>query len=176
MVASPELGTDAALRATFRLVVKSSNSESSSPSEESIGKSVMLELFDSPGTFVLHKGEGESLVVSNSSSLKQQSSEFRLVAGLDGGNGTVSLESESQKGCFVQREASNDSGASIKLKCGSDSSDTEFKRASSFVLQEGSSKYHPISFIAEGVRRNFVLTPLFSLRDESYTVYFNTTA
>lgn len=176
MVKSPEVGTDAALRATFRLVIKSSNLGSSSASKEAIGKSVMLELFDFPGTFVLHKGEGESLVVSDSSSLETQPSEFRLVAGLDGKNGTVSLESDSQKGCFVYREAFNDSGASVKVKCGSDSSDIEFQRASSFVLQEGTSKYHRISFIAKGMRRNFVLSPLFSLRDESYTVYFNTSA
>ncbi|XP_057798241.1 uncharacterized protein LOC131014325 [Salvia miltiorrhiza] len=174
MVKSPEVGTDAALRATFRLVVKNSNSESSPASEELIGKSVMLELFDFPGTFVLHNGEGQSLAVSDSSSPEDQSSVFRLVAGLDSKDGTISLESESPKGCFVYRELLNDSGASVKLKCGSASSDIEFQRASSFLLQDGISKYNPISFIAKGVRRNFVLSPLFSLRDESYTVYFNT--
>ncbi|KAH6766717.1 proline-tRNA ligase [Perilla frutescens var. hirtella] len=173
MEKSPEPGTDAALRGTFRLVVKNSYSESSSASKEAIGKSVMLELFDFPGTFVLHNGEGESLAVSDNSSFKKQSSVFRLVAGLDGKEGTVSLESEGQKGCFVYTELSNESGASVKLKCGSGSSDIGFGQGSSFVLQDGISNYHAISFIAKGVRRNFVLSPLFSLRDESYTVYFN---
>lgn len=173
MVTSPEPGTDAALRATFRLVVKSSDSESSPASKEAIGKLVMLELFDFPGTFVLHNGEGESLAVSDSSSVEKQSV-FRLAAGLDGKDGTVSLESESQKGCFIYTETLNDSGSIVKLKCDSDSSDIGFQQASSFVLQDGISKFHAISFLAKGVRRNFVLSPLFSLRDESYTVYFNT--
>ncbi|KAL1539610.1 hypothetical protein AAHA92_24070 [Salvia divinorum] len=174
MEKSPEVGTDAALRATFRLVVKNSNSECSPASIPPIGKSVMLELFDFPGKFVLHNGEGKSLSVSNSSSMGKQSSVFRLVAGLDGKDGTISLESKAPKGCFVYRELSNDSGASVKLKCGSGTSDTEFQRASSFVLKDGVSKYHAISFIAKGVRRNFILSPLFSFIDESYTVYFNT--
>ena len=173
MEKSPEVGTDAALRATFRLVVKNSNSENSPASIDLIGKSVMLELFDFPGKFVLHNGEGKSLSVSKSSSMEKQSV-FRLVAGLDGKDGTISLESISPKGCFVYRELLSDSGASVKLKCGSGASDIEFHRASSFVLQDGISKYHPISFIAKGVRRNFILSPLFSLKDESYTVYFNT--
>jgi hypothetical protein len=34
-------------------------------------------------------------------------------------------------------------------------------------------QYHPISFVAKGLRRNFLLEPLYSLRDEFYTVYFN---
>lgn len=172
----PEPGTDAALRATFRLNVKNSNLESSPAAKDAIGKSVMLELFDFPGVFVLHHGEGESLGVSDSSSVGKQSFVFNLVAGLDGKDGTVSLESESQKGCFIYTEPVNGSGASAKLNCGSGSgsSDVGFQQATSFLLQDGISKYHPISFIAKGVRRNFVLSPLFSLRDESYTVYFNT--
>ncbi|KAI3449928.1 hypothetical protein Pfo_006593 [Paulownia fortunei] len=171
---SPEAGTDAALRATFRLIVKNSEPETSPAAKDAIDKLVMLEPFDFPGMFVLHHGEGESLGVSDSSSIGKQSFVFRLVAGLDGKDGTVSLESESQKGCFIYSELVNDSSASVKLNCSSGSSDAGFHEATSFMLQDGISKYHPISFVAKGVRRNFLLAPLLSLRDESYTVYFNT--
>ncbi|CBI16413.3 unnamed protein product, partial [Vitis vinifera] len=41
------------------------------------------------------------------------------------------------------------------------------------IGKSGISQYHPISFVAKGMKRNFLLTPLLGLRDESYTVYFN---
>ncbi|KAK4419527.1 hypothetical protein Salat_2365600 [Sesamum alatum] len=170
----PEPGTDDALRATFRLILKNSERRTSPAAKDVIGEKVMLEPFDFPGTFLLHHGDGESLQVSDSSTVGTQSSVFRLVTGLDGMDGTVSLESESEKGCFVHSELGNGSGGSVKLKCSSGSSDSGFQRATSFTLQDGLSKYHPISFVAKGVRRNFLLAPLLSLRDESYTVYFNT--
>nr|KYP71149.1 hypothetical protein KK1_010393 [Cajanus cajan] len=44
--------------------------------------------------------------------------------------------------------------------------------ATSFVTRKGLSQYHPISFVAKGINRNFLLEPLFSFRDEHYTVYF----
>ncbi|KAK6164192.1 hypothetical protein DH2020_001056 [Rehmannia glutinosa] len=170
----PEPGTDAALKATFRLIVQNSEPENSPASNDAIGKLVMLEPFDFPGTFMLHNGEGESLGLSDFSYIRNKSSVFRLVAGLDGKNGTVSLEAESQKGCFIYSGLVNDSGASVKLNCSSGLLDAGFRQATSFTLQDGISKYNPISFVAKGVRRNFVLIPLLSLRDESYTVYFNT--
>lgn len=160
----PEPGTDAALKATFRLNLKTP--EIKTTAKDVVGSSVMLESFDYPGMYVLHHGEGEVIEVSKESSV------FRLVAGLDGKNGSVSLESENEKGCYVYSEVENDSGGSVKLKCSLGSSSDD--EAASFVLKEGMSSYHPISFIAEGVKRNFVLSPLFSFRDESYTVYFNT--
>ncbi|PIN05011.1 hypothetical protein CDL12_22454 [Handroanthus impetiginosus] len=170
----PEPGTNSAVRATFRLIVKNSEPETSAAKEDAIGKLVMLEPFDFPGMLVCHYGEGESLGVSDFSMVGEHSSVFRLVAGLNGKSGTVSLESESRKGCFVYSELVSDFGANVKLKCYFGSPDAEFPQATSFMLQDGISKYHPISFVAEGVRRNFVLAPLFSLRDEFYTVYFNT--
>nr|KYP71148.1 hypothetical protein KK1_010392 [Cajanus cajan] len=45
--------------------------------------------------------------------------------------------------------------------------------ATSFVTREGLSRYNPISFVAKGANRNFLLEPLFSFRDEHYTVYFS---
>ncbi|KAL0459256.1 UNVERIFIED_CONTAM: hypothetical protein Slati_0552800 [Sesamum latifolium] len=170
----PEPGTDAAVGATFRLIMKNSEPKTSPAAKDVIGKTVMLEPFDFPGMFLLHRGDGESLEVLDSSTDGTQSSVFRLVTGLDGKNGTLSLEAESERGCFVHSEPGNDSGRSVKLKCSSGSSDYGFQQATSFKLQDGISKYHPISFVAKGAKRNFVLAPLLSLRDESYTVYFNT--
>ncbi|KAK6164207.1 hypothetical protein DH2020_001071 [Rehmannia glutinosa] len=170
----PEPGTDAALKATFRLIVQNSEPENSPASNYAIGKLVMLEPFDFPGTFVLHNGEGESLGVSDFSYIENKSFVFRLVAGLDGKNGTVSLEAECQKGCFIYSGLVNDSGDSVKLNCSSGLLDAGFRQATSFTLEDGLSNYNPISFVANGVTRNFLLVPLLSLRDESYTVYFNT--
>ena len=161
----PESGTDSSLHATFRLVLKDSTSLRFSEPKDFIGKSVMLEPFNFPGMVVAHQGEDESLGISDSSDGKD--SVFRLVPGLDGKAETVSLES--QEGCFVIYKSSS----SIKISCKSGSSNTEFDTSASFVMRDGISKYHPMSFIAKGLRRNFLLTPLLSLRDESYTPYFN---
>lgn len=163
----PISGTNASVRATFRLVLKESTSSEFADPKDFLGKSVVLEPFDFPGMVVVHGGKDESLEVSNSDTGKD--SVFRLVAGIDGKTGTASLESKSQEGCFVNYKSSS----SIKLSCNSESSDAEFKQTASFVLGNGISQYHPISFVAKGAKRNFILAPLFSLRDESYTVYFN---
>ncbi|KAG5517603.1 hypothetical protein RHGRI_038114 [Rhododendron griersonianum] len=163
----PISGTNASVRVTFRLILKESTSSEFADPKDFLGKSVVLEPFDFPGMVVVHGGKDESLEVSNSDSGKD--SVFRLVAGIDGKTGTASLESKSQEGCFVNYKSSS----SIKLSCNSESSDAEFKQTASFVLGNGISQYHPISFVAKGAKRNFILAPLFSLRDESYTLYFN---
>uniref|UniRef100_A0A5B7A8L3 Alpha-L-arabinofuranosidase B arabinose-binding domain-containing protein n=1 Tax=Davidia involucrata TaxID=16924 RepID=A0A5B7A8L3_DAVIN len=167
----PESGTDSSTHATFRVILKDSTSSIFSAPKDVIGKSVMLEPFDFPGMLVVQQGTEEDIGVSDSDD--GGGSVFHLVEGLDGKPETVSLESESQKGCFVYSGANYKSGESIKLSCKSGSSDTGFEEATSFVLNDGISEYHPISFVAKGARRNFVLAPLLSLRDESYTVYFN---
>uniref|UniRef100_A0A2P2MD55 Uncharacterized protein LOC105648802 n=1 Tax=Rhizophora mucronata TaxID=61149 RepID=A0A2P2MD55_RHIMU len=158
----PKSGTDESVHATFRLI---SNNVSSF--RDAIGKSVMLEPFDLPGTVLVQQGKEESLAIASSNS--GDDSTFHLVSGLDGQDGTVSLESGSQKGCFVF--SGGDDASRVKLSC--KSSDTGFSKGASFVMNKGLSEYHPISFVAKGEERNFVLAPLFSLRDESYTVYFN---
>ena len=170
----PEAGTDAALQATFRLILKDATSVKVMSPKEAIGKSVMLEPIALPGMVVVQQETNANLGIANSESSKGSSS-FRLVAGLDGKNATVSLESESHKGCYAYSGTNYKSGTSIKLKClsESDSSDEDYNKATSFILKEGISEYDPISFIAKGMKRNFLLTPLLSLRDESYTVYFN---
>ncbi|KAL8262957.1 hypothetical protein R6Q59_024306 [Mikania micrantha] len=79
----------------------------------------------------------------------------------------VRLESESQKGCFVYSF-----NETVKLGCDSGGSDSGFLAGTSFKMMDGISNYSPISFIAKGLNRNYLLQPLFSLRDEHYTVYF----
>ncbi|XP_022846362.1 uncharacterized protein LOC111369111 [Olea europaea var. sylvestris] len=99
------------------------------------------------------------------------SSTFRLISGLDGKNRKVSLESEDHKGCFLYSSIDYQSVTSVKLR--RKSSESGFKQAASFTLRKGLSEYHPMSFVAKGSDRNFLLAPLLSLRDEYYTVYFN---
>ena len=168
----PELGTDASLHATFRLVLEDSTSSNISLPKDAIGEFVMLEPINYPGMVVVQQGTTESLGIANFDS-GIGSSLFQLVAGLDGKDGSVSLELKTQKGCFIYSGMNYDSGSAIKLKCRLASSDAVFNQASSFKLQHGISEYHPISFVAEGLIRNYLLTPLLSLKDESYTVYFN---
>jgi len=164
----PESGTDLALKATFRLVLKESSSKFSTLADAN-ERSVMLEPFDLPGMNVVHQGADKPLLIQDSSNGKP-SSVFLVVPGLDGRNETISLESQSDKGCYVYSGLSSNAG--VKLSCKSDS-DSSFKQATSFVPREGLSQYHPISFVAKGVSRNFLLQPLLSFRDEPYTVYFN---
>lgn len=163
----PQPGTNAAVASTFRLVFKDGNS--STPSD-AIGKLVMLEPFDLPGMSVVQYGEGKSLGVAGSS----EGGVFRLVAGLDGKDSSVSLESEDHEGCFVYSGVDYKSETIIELSCSTRSSDDDgFKQGASFTLRKGFNEYHPISFVGKGVHRNFLLSPLLSLMDESYNVYFN---
>ncbi|PIN10769.1 hypothetical protein CDL12_16636 [Handroanthus impetiginosus] len=166
----PEPGTNDAVSSSFRLV--SNNQTDFSGPADAIGKLVMLEPFDFPGKVIAHYGEGKNLGVADSSDAN--GAVFRLIPGLDGKKTTVSLESEDQNGCFIYSGLDNNNDTSVKLGCNSRSSTDEgFNEAASFTLRKGFSEYHPISFVAKGMQRNFLLSPLLSLRDESYTVYFN---
>ncbi|XP_057988810.1 uncharacterized protein LOC110633851 isoform X2 [Hevea brasiliensis] len=166
----PKSGTDASVHATFRLILNDSSSSELSTIENAIGKYVMLEPFDLPGMLLVQQGKDEGLTVANSDN-GDGSSIFRLVSGLDGKDGTVSLESVSYDDCFVFSGVDYQSGTSLKLSCNSESSDIH--QGASFVMNKGLSEYHPISFVAKGGKRNFLLSPLLSFRDESYTIYFN---
>ncbi|KAJ8560877.1 hypothetical protein K7X08_027067 [Anisodus acutangulus] len=170
----PEAGTDAAVSATFRLISLDKSSVRPSQHKDLVGKQVMLELFDLPGMFISQQGQEQSLGVAGSSD--EGGSLFRLTAGLDGKDDTVSLESEAQKGCYIYSGVDYKSGSTVKLSCNSKSSDDGFKQAASFKLGKGISEYHPISFVAKGAKRNFILSPLLSFRDESYTVSFRSLA
>ncbi|XP_059668881.1 uncharacterized protein LOC132313966 [Cornus florida] len=171
--------TDWSVRATFRLILKDS---AASPKQvapkDAIGKMVMLEPFEFPGSVVVHQGVDGNLIVGV---LGSQNAIFQLVPGLNGKPRTVSLESGSQKGCFVHcgvNGAKYSAVRTIKLRCQSAGAppDAGFKEAVSFALNNGVSSYHPISFVAKGARRNFLLTPFNNFMDESYTVYFNITS
>lgn len=168
----PGYGTDSAIHATFRLILNDSCCEKLSAMTDAIGKSVMLEPFSFPGMVVVERGTDKNLAIVDSLS-DDGSCVFQLVPGLDGRAETVSLESESNKGCFVYSGVNYKSGTSMKLSCKPDSSDEDFNQAASFVLNKGIKEYHPTSFVARGVKRNFLLAPLLSFQDESYTVYFN---
>lgn len=168
----PEPGTDSAVHATFRLILNDSSPVTFATIKDAIGKTVMLEPFDFPGRVVVYQGTEGNLGVADAID-GVGSSAFRLVAGLDGRPETVSLESDSSRDCFVYSGVNYNSGTSLKLSCRSESSDDGFYQAASFVLNQGISEYHPISFAARGVKRNFLLAPLLSFKDESYTVYFN---
>ncbi|GAB4836420.1 hypothetical protein Ancab_001332 [Ancistrocladus abbreviatus] len=172
MESSPKPGNMSSVSATFRLV--SVGSPSLRYSEENvIGKSVMLEPFAYPGMVVAHTDQDQGLSVINPST-NEQKSRFRVVQGLDGNRGTISLESETKAGCFVY--GGNAAGQSVMLSCKSDSSDhVRFEKAASFVLDKGFIKYHPMSFSAEGKNRSYLLQPLLSMKDEYYNVYFNIT-
>ncbi|KAF9599209.1 hypothetical protein IFM89_036254 [Coptis chinensis] len=167
----PESGTDAALQATFRFVSEDLNSAHSFSENSFIGKTVMMEPFDLPGLLVVQEGKNQNLAVGDT----EGSSMFRVVTGLDK-KGTVSLESVSQKGCFLYTGVNYKAGTKIRLSCRSGLKDAAFPQATSFKLSKGLSEYHPISFVANGAKRKFLLMPLLSMRDESYTVYFNSGA
>lgn len=178
----PEPGSNSSVHATFRLVLTDPKPPNFSKPRDAIGKQVMLEPFDLPGMVVVHKGKDQSrLKVEDSSTTGGGRSVFRLIPGLNGKDDTVSLESESLLGCFVaSHRRAKSSGGSIRLRCkngwssiGGVDSGSGFKEATSFLLKDGVSRYHPMSFLAKGGTRNFVLQPLLSLRDEYYTVYFN---
>ncbi|KAJ6307324.1 hypothetical protein OIU76_017169 [Salix suchowensis] len=172
MEEDPKSGTDACLQATFRIVLNESSSSEVFGIKDVIGKSVMLEPFDLPGMLLAQQGTDGSLAVTNSAD-DDGSSIFRVVSGLDGKDGTVSLESGSQAGCYIYSGVNYKPGQSMKLSCESGSSDTGFNQGASFVMNKGLSEYHPISFVAKGDKRNFLLAPLHSFRDEFYTIYFN---
>ncbi|KAG1364239.1 hypothetical protein COCNU_11G010660 [Cocos nucifera] len=174
MVDWPADGTDGAVHATFRIFAPNSKSSSVSARKMVAGSSVMLEPFDLPG-MVVQQGPNNGLIISGATG---SGSIFRLVAGLDGNPHTVSLESVSQQGCFVSSGGASTSTRSIQLICQglSVSDDISFRQAASFAPVSGLRQYHPVSFVAKGARRNFLLEPLLNLRDEAYTIYFNITA
>ncbi|XP_057798233.1 uncharacterized protein LOC131014320 [Salvia miltiorrhiza] len=165
----PLRGTNAAVSSTFRFILKDGALGNFTTRSDAIDKLVVLEPFDLPGMAVMHHGEGKALRVAHSA--EGDGAVFRLVAGLDGKDSSVSMESKDQKGCFVCSGADK----SVKLSCRSSGSpdDGLFKQAASFTMRQGFNQYHPISFVAKGMQRNFLLSPLLSLMDESYTVYFN---
>ncbi|TKW22410.1 hypothetical protein SEVIR_4G226700v4 [Setaria viridis] len=104
---------------------------------------------NSTATAMLEPFDMPGMVVTDKLTVSADKSSGALldvVPGLDGSPGSVSLELGARPGCFLV-------GGGEKVQ----------------PLR----RYHPMSFAARGVRRSFLLEPLFTLRDEFYTIYFN---
>ncbi|AQK60074.1 Putative glycosyl hydrolase of unknown function (DUF1680) [Zea mays] len=165
----PEVdGTDAAIHATFRAHPQEDSTELHDIYSTTLtGTSILLEPFDLPGT-----------VITNNLTLSAQKSSdslFNIVPGLDGNPNSVSLELGTKPGCFLVTGTNYSAGTRIEVNCKSslESIGGILEQAASFSQTDPLRQYHPISFVAKGVARNFLLEPLYSLRDEFYTVYFN---
>ncbi|WVZ79413.1 hypothetical protein U9M48_026993 [Paspalum notatum var. saurae] len=156
-------GTETAVHATFRLVPH----EGAGGAATNSTAAAMLEPLDMPGMVSGEKGSGAP---------------FNVVPGLDGAPGSVSLELVSRPGCFLVASIGGGGGGKVQVGCRDGVSwkhgdgGAWFRRAASFARAEPLRRYHPMSFAARGVRRSFLLEPLFTLRDEFYTVYFNLVA
>uniref|UniRef100_A0ACD5UGU0 Uncharacterized protein n=1 Tax=Avena sativa TaxID=4498 RepID=A0ACD5UGU0_AVESA len=160
-------GTDAAVHATFRVIPQGSSPKKTrkrrhltNGTSTTEPTSAMIEPFRLPGMAITN-----SLTVSGD---KSSASLFNVVPGLDGVPGSVSLELGTRPGCFLVT-----AGAKVQVGCHSGGEAQGFLKAASFARAEPLRRYHPISFAAKGARRGFLLEPLFTLRDEFYTVYFN---
>ncbi|KAG2607229.1 hypothetical protein PVAP13_4NG182000 [Panicum virgatum] len=156
-------GTDTAVHATFRLIPQGNPGAGATNSTAS----VTLEPFDMPEMVVTDK-----LTVSAE---KSSGALLDVVPGLDGSPGSVSLELRAKPGCFLVGggEKVQFGCGGVRKRGGDGGGGFGFRQAASFVRAEPLRRYHPMSFAAKGVRRNFLLEPLFTLRDEFYTVYFN---
>ena len=109
------------------------------------------------------------------SAQKSTDSLFNIVPGLDGNPNSVSLELGTKPGCFLVTGMNYSAGTKIQVSCKNSlqSIGGILEQAASFSQTDPLRQCHPISFVAKGMIRNFLLEPLYSLRDEFYTVYFN---
>ncbi|KAI3826523.1 hypothetical protein L1987_00571 [Smallanthus sonchifolius] len=159
----PDPGTSDSVFSTFRIISADPKTPEMSHNDV-MGKTVMLEPYSLPGMVIVEQGKEQSLGIGIRDSAGRRNAVFRFV---EGNEGMVRLESESQKGCFVYSF-----NGTVKLSCDSGGADSGFVTATSFKVNGGISNYHPISFVAKGLNVDYLLQPLFSLRDEHYTVYF----
>jgi uncharacterized protein len=174
----PLAGSHSSVQATFRIYPQDAKTKqffiSSRKSNKSKHKStsteayVMIEPFDMPG-----------MVITNTLSIsgtKGSDSTFRLIPGLDGTADSISLELGSKQGCYISTGTVDSTGKKLQVICRGSSQitdDVTFKKAATFVPVNGARQYNPLSFVAKGQKRNFLLEPLMGLQDEFYTVYFN---
>ena len=187
----PAEGTDQAHFATFRIARPLTNVSSR------IGVSkdddvVSFEVFREPGRYLMHNGQDAPISDIDCSSLLgrevsptmgepilslQNQSLFVLLPGLTGERNAVSFEAVSQPGCFLSLKSKDPltTPGSVFLRCktslGGDDDET-FGRMSTFRMHKALASYHRHSFIAKGKSKNFVIAPLYTLRDETYTAYF----
>lgn len=189
----PEEGTDEAAHATFRIVETSHKKiRNSGSAMDFVGKRVYLELFDHPGMVIVHQGINNNLTVSQQGEVSladkdqcslrpcmalsaDRATIFKVLPGLDGNNNSLSFESVNLPTCFLYGGTSYQTGQAVQLRCKPTKRDLDFNRAVSYNANIGLSAYNPISFIATGSKRSYLLAPLLAFKDESYTVYFHIT-
>lgn len=195
MSSAPVDGTDQSGLATFRVADPLGNYSQ----RIAHGKRVVsLELFSQPGSFLKHNGKDNLISAGPPNCLEYtavlrtqklamsleksktlgdcpiEDSVFLFLPGLTGENDTVSFEAASRPGCFLSSSSGETSvPGGVFLRCKTSENENTFAAHSTFSVQRGVAAYHPFSFIAEGMHRNFLLAPLNSLRDESYTIYFD---
>ncbi|GJT92691.1 alpha-L-arabinofuranosidase B, arabinose-binding domain-containing protein [Tanacetum coccineum] len=114
MVNFPNPGDSDSVISTFRIITNSSISTRVPSHKDAIGEAIMLEPYSLPGMLLVHQGKEKTLEISDSSN--HDNALFRLVEANDG---TVRIEAENQKGCFVYN-----SNGSVKLSC--DEKDSTF--------------------------------------------------
>jgi hypothetical protein len=163
-------------------------------------KVVSFELFNEPGRYLAHNGENSIVTVVNQLSHAQTLDQrftsgvhtsqpetvdegmsdfqaadavFIVCPGLTEEKYTVSFEAVSKPGCFLSSRNDGESEAiHVILRCKLTENDTGFDTMSTFTIEEGFASYHPVSFVARGGSRNFLLAPLSAYQDERYTTYF----
>lgn len=196
----PMVGTNNAASATFRIIELLSESKNSefrkrkvNSIKDFVGSEVYLEPFALPGMLVSHEAANNPVSIINRPQFidgnyqpctegicnlqsPEMDSVFQVRLGLDGENSSVSFESANLPNCFLYGITNYEVGQAVQLRCKPSERDPAFNHAASFSVSEGIAKYHPISFIARGSWRAYLLSPLNAFRDESYTVYFNITS
>ena len=186
----PAEGTDQAHFATFRITRPLTNVSSriGASKDDNV---VSFEVFREPGRYLMHNGQDAPISDIDCSSLLghdvsptmgepklslQKQSLFVLLPGLTGESNTVSFEAVSQPGCFLSLKSKDPltTPGSVFLRCKTslEDDDETFGRMSTFRMHKALASYHRHSFIAKGKSKNFVIAPLYTLRDETYTTYF----
>ncbi|CAM6129674.1 unnamed protein product [Calypogeia fissa] len=202
MKSVPPEGTNEAAQATFLLI----NLSAETPKDPLMDRLVSLELFSQPGRVLAHTGVNEHLVAvdketrqpSSTSSSERSNSEslqadkelesasyaigrsqdgqkvFKIRSGLSGEKNTISFEVATMAGCFVASDLDN--GIKIQCQPKAEGRDPHFDKTASFKVNKGLATHNPMSFIAKGMNRQFLLVPLYAYLDETYTTYFNLTS
>ncbi|GAQ86714.1 hypothetical protein KFL_003070020 [Klebsormidium nitens] len=177
LVPTPNEGTDEAAAATFRFAPPLADTSKRGPPSDD--QYVSLELFDTPGQFLVHNGAGHAVFVADRERSVAQGpafddfATFKQVPGL-AGPGTVSFEALSGPGQYLSAFGSVlVPGQGLPVTLQPRQPDPAFAAASSFHVGTGLAAYHPMSFIAKGQHRDFLLFPIQAYRDESYTAYFD---
>eukprot|EP00250_Pteridium_aquilinum_P011286 c19966_g1_i1 orf=356-3310(-) len=149
--------------------------------DELVGELVSVEVFNQPGSFLMHMDSGRVEVTRVN--VRQNNGEgcghgsktvFQIIPGLHPQQDYISFEAVSNPGCFLYTEP--DHSKTVRLGCVASESDEHFHKAASFLIHRPLASYYPMSFIAKGTNKDYVLSPVTSFMDESYTIFFNITS